>query len=135
MIKTLSEKFGNILQIDTHIGNLKSNYEYEKILSNKLEEFAKSKVVITDRLHGMIFCVLTKTPCIVISNNNHKIKKTYMDWLQDVKWIKYYDTINISLVIKDISYFLNNNFNEINLDFTDKFIPLIKESDNNEKYN
>ena len=34
---------------------------------------------MTDRLHGMIFSVITGTPCIVFDNFNSKIKNAYMD--------------------------------------------------------
>lgn len=57
----------------------------EKILS-LLEEFSKAKLVVTDRLHGVIFCVITNTPCIVLSNYNHKIKGI-MGWLKECSHI------------------------------------------------
>ena len=53
----------------------------KKVIYKKLKKFAKSKIVITDRLHGMIFAYLTQTPCIVFSNYNHKVKGVY-DWLK-----------------------------------------------------
>ena len=33
--------------------------------------------MVTDRLHGMIFSIITKTPCVIIGNNHHKVKETY----------------------------------------------------------
>ncbi|MDA3776081.1 polysaccharide pyruvyl transferase family protein [Streptococcus thermophilus] len=33
------------------------------------------EVVLTDKLHGMIFSYITGTPCIVLANDNHKIEK------------------------------------------------------------
>lgn len=66
---------------DTHIGrdNLtvdERNQELDKIWN----KFKSAELVITDRLHGMIFCYITNTPCIVFPNNNHKVKET-------VKWL------------------------------------------------
>ena len=40
----------------------------------KMQEFCGAELVITDRLHGMVFAALTGTPCIAFSNNNHKVK-------------------------------------------------------------
>ena len=53
----------------------------ENILYNYLENLCKSKFAVTDRLHGMILCYITGTPCIVLENNNPKIRSTYETWL------------------------------------------------------
>lgn len=60
----------------------------EKILDQKWHEFQGSKVVITDRLHGMIFSFITGTPCIVLENKNFKIKSFYDTWLSNVGFIR-----------------------------------------------
>ena len=54
----------------------------------KMEELASAELVITDRLHGMVFCALTGTPCIVFSNYNHKVRGTY-EWLRNLHYIRY----------------------------------------------
>ncbi|MDR3240910.1 MAG: polysaccharide pyruvyl transferase family protein [Lactobacillaceae bacterium] len=53
----------------------------ERIVKNKLREIAKHKLVVTDRLHGMIFGIITHTPVVVFDNNNHKIRNLYVKWL------------------------------------------------------
>lgn len=58
----------------------------------KMQEFCGAELVITDRLHGMVFAALTGTPCIAFSNNNHKVKGTY-DWIHYLPYIKYAETI------------------------------------------
>ena len=57
----------------------------------KMEELASAQLVITDRLHGMIFATLTGTPCIVFSNYNHKVKGTY-EWIKYLPYIRYVET-------------------------------------------
>ena len=57
-------------------------------LEKKWTRFATSKVVITDRLHGLIFAAITNTPCVVFSNNNHKIRGV-CDWLSEFSSIIY----------------------------------------------
>lgn len=54
----------------------------------KMEELASARLVITDRLHGMIFAAITGTPCIVFSNYNHKVKGTYK-WIEYLPYIRY----------------------------------------------
>ncbi|MBR6895416.1 polysaccharide pyruvyl transferase family protein [Lactococcus carnosus] len=63
----------------------------DEVLKNLWASVAKHELVITDRLHGMIFAKITGTPCIAIDNQNSKIKMTYMDWLQDAKQIAFID--------------------------------------------
>lgn len=46
-------------------------------VQTKLEEFAKYKMIITDRLHGMIFSILSNTPCLALDNSNHKVSGVY----------------------------------------------------------
>ena len=45
----------------------------------KLHEFAGAKVVVTNRLHAMIFAAITGTPCIALDNISHKISGVY-EW-------------------------------------------------------
>ena len=49
-----------------------------------LKKFAKAKIVVTDRLHGMIFTIITNTPCIAINNLSGKVKGVY-DTLSDIE--------------------------------------------------
>lgn len=54
----------------------------EFLLREKLKEFASARIVITDRLHGMIFSYLTNTPCIVMGNYNHKVEGMF-SWFNE----------------------------------------------------
>lgn len=49
--------------------------------------FSESDLVITDRLHGMIFSYLASTPCIAIDNRTHKVQGVYEAWLKNQKAI------------------------------------------------
>ena len=68
----------------------------QKVFAKKLLEFKKSQIVITDRLHGMIFCAITATPCIAMDNLSGKVKGVY-EWLKDLPYIKFVENVeNIS---------------------------------------
>ncbi len=60
----------------------------EAEVNNKLSQFSKSRLVITDRLHGMIFAAITNTPCIAMSNSNGKVKGVY-EWIKDNEYIRF----------------------------------------------
>ena len=59
----------------------------KKALMKLLAEYQKCSVVITDRLHGMIFAYLTGTPCVVFDNLTRKISGVYSKWLKDAEGI------------------------------------------------
>lgn len=63
-----------------------------ELVRKKMQEFCSAELVITDRLHGMVFAALTGTPCIVFSNYNHKVKGTY-DWISYLPYIRYVETV------------------------------------------
>ncbi len=78
---------------DTHILENITSGNRDIVIENVLERIGSSRLVITDRLHGMIICAITGTPCVVLSNNNHKVKGTY-DWISYLPYIKYAETID-----------------------------------------
>ncbi len=57
-----------------------NSFNRESVVLDKIKEFMKCKIVITDRLHAMIFCVISNTPCVVFDNKNHKIKGVF-EWI------------------------------------------------------
>ena len=74
-----------IADID-NIKNYKISYSNrEEELLKQFNEISKAKIMITDRLHGMIFAIITNTPCVVFDNINKKISGVYNAWLKDCK--------------------------------------------------
>lgn len=61
---------------------------WEDVVKEKMKEIASSKLLITDRLHGMIFAAVTETPCIVFGNNHHKISGVYK-WIENLDYIHF----------------------------------------------
>lgn len=68
----------------------------EDALNAKLSEFSSVKLVITDRLHGILFCAITGTQCIVINSRSPKVRGCY-------EWIEHLDYICLVDDIKQIS--------------------------------
>lgn len=62
-------------------------------VKRKMEEFASARLVITDRLHGMIFAAITGTPCIVFGNYNYKVEGTY-EWIKYLEYIRFVKSID-----------------------------------------
>ena len=68
---------------DTQIAcNRMSTESRQQELYKIIKLFTRSKLVITDRLHGMILCAITDTPCLAIDNSNGKVLGVYNKWLK-----------------------------------------------------
>lgn len=119
-IKEIAEnKFKKYILSDMNLGSGIVNIggvKREQILENKFNELQEARIVITDRLHGMIFAAITETPCIVFGNFNHKISESYK-WLKNLGYIQFCNNIeeieeSIEKVtkLKDMKY--DNKFAE-----------------------
>ena len=54
----------------------------EQYIENKINEFADAQLVITDRLHSMIFSIIAGTKCIAFDNTTKKVSGVYDEWLK-----------------------------------------------------
>jgi len=57
-------------QQSLHLNIKKEEREY--YFQNKIKEIEHSKLVITDRLHGILFAVAMRVPCIALKSADHK---------------------------------------------------------------
>ncbi len=107
--------------------------EREKVLTNKLEQFSQYNLIITDRLHGMIFSIITGTPCIVIGNYNHKVEGVYK-LVSNLNYVQFINSLEeLEEAIKNVKIpsdsekystkIFEKNFNDLKL--------IIKELSNN----
>lgn len=88
--QALAEAGLSVEETDTHAGGAGLSLEYcAQLVIGKLEQFQAARLVVTDRLHGMILAALTGTPCLVLPNSNHKIRQTWLDWLQEVPQVRF----------------------------------------------
>lgn len=83
-----------------------------KELQETLSLFGEHRAVVTDRLHGVVFSVITKTPCVVLKTVDHKLKES-------VKWFKVLNYVFFVDDYKDLSKMLSaalkiNYLNEVN---------------------
>ncbi len=102
LIALLNKKYDKIAYTDMvesrGIGPGESNHKVQL----KLREFAASELVVTDRLHGMIFAAVTETPCIVLNSQSHKIRGCYK-WLKNLGYIRFLNDVNsVPDVVEDI---------------------------------
>lgn len=92
----LDEALADLRQVvevtDTHAGGSQLDEAHcGRMLSGKIDQFRAARLVVTDRLHGMILSLLAGTPCLVLPNANHKIKQTWRDWLSEHPQVRFMD--------------------------------------------
>lgn len=81
-----------IRKTDMHADCQVTKENRAECVKKKMTEFAQSRLVITDRLHGMVFAAITGTPCVVFSNYNHKVRGTY-EWIKYLPYIRYVESV------------------------------------------
>jgi|GEM_PF-7104526 len=90
MICKTKELFKELYFYDTCDVNFQ-NDNAQQLLEEYIFKLYNLKIAVTDRLHGMILCYISRTPCIVIDNNNGKIKSTFDTWMQKQNFIRMFN--------------------------------------------
>jgi len=102
----LKHKFNSDVLVTDTIKDYKiETKDRVKELKNMWEIISNAKLIITDRLHGMIFAALIGTPCIILNTYNHKLRGQY-EWIKQLNYIYCVDldekvleeTIDLSLI-------------------------------------
>lgn len=113
------------LQLQWHI--LKT--ERKEKIEEKLEEMRCAALVITDRLHGMVFSAITGTPCIAFNNYNYKVKGTY-DWISYLPYIKFAENAEEAIeVLPELLNLKDTRYNNLPLlKYYDQLAQVVKEN-------
>lgn len=90
--RIIRRRFKNVANTDTTNDKIYTDIDVAFVdLKEKLTEFSAARAVLTDRLHGMIFCYITKTPCVILPCNNQKIKGCF-DFIDKCNFIRYIES-------------------------------------------
>lgn len=125
----------NKLQIDYTDTIIKDNIytlrKRKKELDKKLHQFQKYKMVVTDRLHGMVFAYLSNTTCLVFQNKSYKVKGVYK-WIKNTNYVMLAENNNMLEVSDKL---LNLKEKTQNIDLKDNYKVLIQLIKDNIKNN
>lgn len=104
LIKAVNNRYSDVTFKDTVDISLEECTEakYEQTLETFWDMLRHKEVVVTDRLHCMIFCAITGTPCVVMDNLNRKISGVYRAWLQNVDYIRLVEKNDARTVIRAV---------------------------------
>lgn len=88
-IKNLKDKMQNRYNCKVDITDTTINIsidsimnKFEDILYEEFNMFSKYKLIVTDRYHGTIFSLISKTPVIVLKTNDYKVSSG-VDWFKN----------------------------------------------------
>ena len=82
-VSDIIKRYPHVLSLDTVINaNKISPQKGRRELQWLWGQFASAGLVVTDRLHGMIFCAITNTPCIALNNSNRKVQGVFNEWIK-----------------------------------------------------
>lgn len=101
LVKAAGDRFGPVFSTDTmHSDDYLSPREGEAAVRDKISELARARLVVTDRIHGMIFCALSGTPCIALDNSTGKVGMEY-EWLKEVPYIRFAQSVEEAVSMLD----------------------------------
>lgn len=122
VLDSVKERFDEVSFYDTHINRNKLSVKERELELNRIwDAFKGAELVVTDRLHGMIFCYITNTPCLVFQNNNHKVRETY-DWISNNENINLVDSFSEDAIVK---FLKQSNFDVgVISDLSHKYQPI-----------
>lgn len=95
VLKDMLNDFGYFqIKKTTNVVNkiIRANTRREEVLS-KLTEISNAQIVITDRLHLMLFSAITNTPCIAFDNRSGKVKGVYQT-IQNNQYIQFANNLD-----------------------------------------
>ena len=124
IIQSAESHFGELKYYDTHIGRNSMSVEERLGELNKIwQTFRNAELVITDRLHGMIFCYITNTPCLVFQNNNHKVKETHY-WIQNSNYVTLMPKFSEDNIVQ---YFEKERYKDVSnrIELDEKYQPIV----------
>jgi pyruvyl transferase EpsI len=126
LLQIIDADFNQKTVRDTHIGgeNL-SLFFRTKELHKIWSDFRNSELVITDRLHGMIFSYITNTPALVFLNNNHKIKSSF-HWIKNDNKIKLVENFSEKKIKESIAFLKREENDGEKLNLTPIYRDFIK---------
>lgn len=82
---------------DTYVARRIDDSNRKIEVNSIINQFCRAKVVVTDRMHGMVLAAITGTPCIVTKSLDYKIIGTYQ-WIKDLNYIKLVEKLDFEAI-------------------------------------
>lgn len=114
-----------VRDVSTSVIGYYSEEEREELIKYIIRMFSSAELVVTDRLHGLLFSVITGTPCVALNNCNHKVRETFR-WVEGVDNIRFSDEMeHFESIAKEV--YRKGPLKYCNAEYIEKF-DVIRES-------
>lgn len=132
LVKDVESNFENVVITDTVDVSIEdcTAEKYEDTLNAFWNKLRCSEVVLTDRLHCMLFCVITGTPCVALDNANHKISGVYESWLKGITYVSL-TTADNKQIIEEMKRLSRMKQSDLHYSAAELFAPLYDAIKNN----
>ncbi|MDF2943975.1 MAG: glycosyl transferase family 2 [Herbinix sp.] len=84
--KVVQQQTRNIQFNDIQLISNISIFDRKEVVHTFIRKLAQTELVVTNRLYGMLFCAITRTPCIALFEHNYKIDGVY-EWISKLGYI------------------------------------------------
>ena len=89
VVEQMTALFGDyVVRRDMVVDYNFSMKDRDQEVNLQLDAFRHAELVVTDRLHGMVFCAVTGTPCIVLDSKSPKVRGCY-EWIRHLPYIRF----------------------------------------------
>lgn len=120
IVNKLSEGLENFVLFDTRVERDIPDGVKKTEIQSLINFFRHAKIVVTDRLHAMIFSVITGTPCIVLPSLDNKIKGSYQ-WIRELEYVKFIEEPTIENIFFNIGELKGKYFDNPRNIFCEKY--------------
>lgn len=93
LLGVVSARFQKIEEADTYLAWDPDPEQMQIEMKRLFDRIAAVRLMITDRLHGMVFAALTETPCVVLISKSYKTQGVYQ-WIEHLDYIKLVDNLD-----------------------------------------
>ncbi len=119
--RALRENAGGLTETEDYETNITpleiGTKQREQAVKDKIREISEGRLLITDRLHGMIFAAIAGTPCLAYDNGTHKVSGVY-NWIRELDYIRLSDGSSDDTELMETLYECNTTTLFGNLDFS-----------------
>lgn len=97
IIKRLFDLSAHTVITDTQLFRSVPNNLKDEEMKSLVNKFRSYRLVVTDRLHGMILSYITRTPCIVFPSLDKKIIGSY-EWIKECNYVRFFEQYDEELL-------------------------------------
>ena len=110
---------------DTTVADSIKVMDRETFLGHALDLFQAHDVVVTDRMHGVIFSILCQLPCVVLPTVDHKLTSA-MKWFEGIHFVALAQTLQeVPRLVEECLAVQSRDTPDWNAEYFDKILEII----------